>query len=110
MLASSVELGPTAVVEGYARGSALCCRRIVHITGCGEFRVLRIESIRDPCPANRAQSMQENRLEDQLNEGAGDEFAVENTPSPFAAEQTWPTNEELMEADQRNRKGKKKRA
>ena len=69
-------------VEGFLKGSGeLNPNQLVHVTGFGDYQMLGIE-----CMGSWVESTEPESLE------------AENEPGPFAAEQTWPTEEELAEA------------
>ncbi|CAI5746524.1 unnamed protein product [Peronospora destructor] len=61
-------------VNGYLRGKPLSVNQLIHITDVGTFQLSRI-----------TRGVEDLRFESEYD--------------PFAAEQTWPTNEELAEAE-----------
>jgi len=85
-------------LTGFVRGAKLSVNRLVHVPGLGDFQLDRIEKLQDPCPINRRHDMEEVRIlvpnEDQ------EDLEVENAPDGMDGEQTWPTEEELQEAEQ----------
>mmetsp|Transcript_114223 Transcript_114223/g.328151 ORF Transcript_114223/g.328151 Transcript_114223/m.328151 type:complete len:792 (+) Transcript_114223:126-2501(+) len=88
-------------LRGYVRGPGLSCRHLVHLTGYGDFALARIATLADPCPVDRSSSSQTGgeRVVDQCKEG--DELDLQRLRpyDPTTAEQTWPTAEELGDAD-----------
>ena len=76
-------------VSGYVRGSNFSANQLLHIEGYGDFQM---EGILDrkgeviAAPDENQETLQ-----------------AENMPDPMDAEQTWPTAEELADADERVR-------
>eukprot|EP00092_Neocalanus_flemingeri_P018370 GFUD01019879.1.p1 GENE.GFUD01019879.1~~GFUD01019879.1.p1 ORF type:complete len:755 (+),score=290.87 GFUD01019879.1:292-2265(+) len=96
----------TLAVTGYVRGSALCANRLVHVPGWGDFQVDRIETAAEPVRMQGGrgdQEMVETRVVDRANQDR-QELDMENIPDNMEGEQTWPTEEELLAAEQ-NRVG-----
>ncbi|DBA66726.1 TPA: hypothetical protein ACH3X2_001875 [Trebouxia sp. C0005] len=101
----------SVVLRAYVRHLGLSVNQPLHILGCGDFNIDRIEVAHEPVSsgckpaANGVQGM------DMAGSGAGvlavaDPAARQgvvrlNTPDPLAGEQTWPTTEELMDAEAR---------
>jgi len=85
-------------LTGFVRGNNLSVNRLVHVPGLGDFQLDRIEKLQDPCPLTRKNAMEELRVL-KPDEGQED-LETENTPDGMDGEQTWPTEEELKEADQ----------
>ena len=77
-------------VEGYVRGNHLSTRRIIHVTGYGDFKVEEMMFPPDPCPTAHRKHPETNL---PLEEGV-DPNLLENS-NAFGAEQTWPTEDEL---------------
>lgn len=117
MLAEEVEFVPdsegesgTLKITGYLRGMPLNVNGLVHITGLGDFQMSRIDGLEDPHPLNLGK---ENNKSDetmdaevtkvsvlQVADPAKQESLVsENIPDPMEAEQTWPTEEEIEQAN-----------
>lgn len=100
----------TLKVSGYLRGMPLNVNGLVHITGLGDFQMTRIDGLEDPHMLNLGK---ENVKTDdtmdaevtkvsvlQVADPAKQESLVsENIPDPMEAEQTWPTEEEIAEAN-----------
>ncbi|CAH1644549.1 unnamed protein product [Spodoptera littoralis] len=82
----------------------------VHITGLGDFQMSRIDGLEDPHPLNLGK---ENTKSDDTMEAEVTKISVlqvadpakqeslvsENVPNPMEAEQTWPTEEEIEQAN-----------
>ncbi|KAH9303457.1 hypothetical protein KI387_015040, partial [Taxus chinensis] len=122
---SEQDLGrSTLLLSGYVRAHSLSVDQLVHVPGAGDYRLDQIDILEDPFPLNQCQkdkgdsmqlddnsqsqkvirSLLPNTLEQEL-------IVVENVPDPLAGEQTWPTKEELAEADKNSGQKKlKKRA
>jgi len=87
-------------VTGYIRGAALSCDRLVHIPGLGDCQVERVVTTREPLRgAGRETEMFETR---EVGRAGPDrqQLDCENTPDGLEGEQTWPTEQELLEAEQ----------
>jgi len=91
-------------VTGYVRNRALSANQVVHVTGVGSFSVRVVEALADPCPFGRGGHSpggggQEARVVSRPVEGEVEPIVLENETNPLEGEQTWPTQEELMEAE-----------
>ncbi|CAB3365603.1 Hypothetical predicted protein [Cloeon dipterum] len=122
MVADEVKFEPeqngfgTLKVTGYIRGQPLDVNGLVHITGWGDFQLDRIEAPDDAHPlllnSSRKDSAEADmknsspRLLDQANPQDQESLVAENVPDPMDAEQTWPTAEELEDAESRTNKKK----
>ncbi|XP_028025484.1 pre-rRNA-processing protein TSR1 homolog [Bombyx mandarina] len=126
MLAEEVEYVPdlegnsgTLRVSGYLRGMALNVNGLVHITGLGDFQMTRIEGFEDPHPFNLGK---ENTNDDGMyaevtkmsvlavaDPAKQESLQSENVPDPMDAEQTWPTEEEIEQANLETQKKKIKK-
>lgn len=90
-------------VRGYVRYQGLSVHQPMHIQGCGDFNIDRIEVAEAPCGSRRKPAGHEVQTMDMAGSGArllavADPTARQgvvrlNTPDPLAGEQTWPTNE-----------------
>ena len=92
----------TLRVTGFLRGRPLSANGLVHIQGYGDFQIEKIVSAADPCPLGKSRC---NMEEDEEVLDVPDPMLQENlqsevTPDPMDGEQTWPTEEELMEAEE----------
>ncbi|XP_054273020.1 pre-rRNA-processing protein TSR1 homolog [Macrosteles quadrilineatus] len=106
LLAEKVEYVPneqgsagTVKLTGYLRGQNLSVNSLVHVAGWGDFQMSRIDSHEDPhiikgCMVGSAPSVYADpKKQESLDR--------ENIPDPMDAEQTWPTEEEMAEAEER---------
>jgi len=117
MLAEEVEFTPdptnggvgTLAVTGYVRGQALSVNRLVHISGWGDFQLDRIETCADinTLGGRKDVEMGGNVLA-KADPQVQQEMDAENIPDGMDGEQTWPTEEELEEADKMEKKVAKK--
>lgn len=103
----------TLRISGYLRGQNLSANQLVHIPGWGNFQMQCIESPgQDPHPLEShrrgdVESMEEGaKVLDTADPEKQESLESENIPDPMDAEQTWPTEEEIAEAEQ-ERKAKK---
>ncbi|KAI9094655.1 hypothetical protein DFS34DRAFT_628610 [Phlyctochytrium arcticum] len=117
MLADSVNFEATSedqqtgrlAITGYVRGNFLSANRLIHIPNHGDYQIEQILSAA-PAPLSSLgiknpkvdQGMSTDpvvldRPDPELQEG----LVAENTPDPMDNEQTWPTNQELMDAEER---------
>lgn len=109
------------VLSGYVRGQSLAATQAVHIPTAGDFQIEQIDGPLEPTPANEAalsgaasqQQMLRGRGVDAMEAEASGEVPVlarapqesreplvrENEPDLLDAEQTWPTEEEIKEAE-----------
>ncbi|KAL5034074.1 hypothetical protein BDV3_003673 [Batrachochytrium dendrobatidis] len=93
----------TLCVTGYLRGNKLDVNRLVHIPNYGDFQMSIITS--------RAKIHKSGDMDDddvKILQTADPNFqeglVAENDIDPMEGEQTWPTAEELAEADERVRR------
>nr|XP_022302874.1 pre-rRNA-processing protein TSR1 homolog isoform X1 [Crassostrea virginica] len=105
------EESPTGTlrVTGYLRGKNMSVNGLVHILGWGDFQMKQIDSKTDPYPLNpQSERQKENQMEDDSGEVRVLEHAdprhqeslqSENIPGEMEGEQTWPTEEEMEEAE-----------
>ncbi|KPJ18350.1 Pre-rRNA-processing protein TSR1-like [Papilio machaon] len=115
MLTEEVEYVPdsdgdlgTLKLTGYLRGMPLNVNGLIHITGLGDFQMLKIEGLDDPHPLNlgkentkfETMEAEMTRTVLQVADPAKQESLIsENIPDPMDAEQTWPTEEEIEQAN-----------
>merc|ERR550519_2959603 len=92
--------------SGYVRGAALSANKLVHIPGFGDFQVDRIETAVEPVRMQGSRGDQEMVETREVDKATQDrqELDTENIPDCMEGEQTWPTEEEMMAAEQ-NRVG-----
>ncbi len=84
----------TLKVTGYTRGSKFSANRLVHIPEFGDFQIESIWSAPLARHSNSAMAELLHKAVPELQENLDDQ----NIPDPMDAEQTWPTEEELNEA------------
>ncbi|NWI57507.1 TSR1 protein, partial [Calyptomena viridis] len=115
------DLVGTLKVSGFVRGQTLDVNSLVHIVGHGDFQVSQVDAPPDPLSLNprvvkgqkRSQDME---VQDDSVNGADEmeedvkvlmkadpskqeSLQSEVVPDPMEGEQTWPTEEELQEAE-----------
>lgn len=106
MLAEQVEFDPTSAetgtlkVTGYARGNPFNANRLIHLQNFGDFQVSQITS----AALNHGDMDEDAAVLDTPNPEEQDDLIAENEPDFMDNEQTWPTEEELAEADARVRR------
>uniref|UniRef100_A0A1A8JCM3 Pre-rRNA-processing protein TSR1 homolog n=1 Tax=Nothobranchius kuhntae TaxID=321403 RepID=A0A1A8JCM3_NOTKU len=121
--AEGARSGPTGLgtlrVSGYVRGRALRVDRLVHISGHGDFQLSQIDAPSDPLPLifTTARPVKPSKGGDfEMQDGVENEAPVrvlmkadpscqeslqtEAEVDPMDGEQTWPTESELMEAEE----------
>ncbi|KAJ3017464.1 hypothetical protein HKX48_003533 [Thoreauomyces humboldtii] len=90
----------TLAVTGYVRGNNLSANRLVHLPNYGDFQIKVVMS--SPTPAQLAAGMEvDATVLDVPNPEVQDTLVAENEVNPMEGEQTWPTEEELQEAEER---------
>ncbi|KAJ3047950.1 hypothetical protein HK097_011022 [Rhizophlyctis rosea] len=94
----------TLKVTGYVRGNYLNANRLVHLQGHGDFQIKMVVS----CPTGQNKKDMGMALDEQVlhvpDPEKQESLIAENDPDPMEGEQTWPTEEELKEADDRVRR------
>ncbi|KAJ1926836.1 ribosome biogenesis protein tsr1 [Tieghemiomyces parasiticus] len=94
-------------VTGFLRGNALSADRLVHLPNHGDFQVRQVVAAPYPFAGrsgnNTGEAAMDTDLEvlDTPNPETRDDLVAENEPDLLQNEQTWPTEEELAEADSR---------
>lgn len=106
-------------VSGYVRGQELNVNRLIHIVGHGDFQMTQIDAPPDPYPLNprvhKSKKGQDVEMADEpgncaemeedvkvlmkADPSAQESLQSEVVPDPMEGEQTWPTEEELKEAE-----------
>ncbi|GCC17998.1 hypothetical protein chiPu_0022644, partial [Chiloscyllium punctatum] len=104
----------TLKLSGYIRGQPLNVNRLVHIVGHGDFQMQQIDGSPDPMPLNPKTTKKREGLaisdpcaemEEDLkvlmkaDSRKQESLESEVVPDPMEGEQTWPTDEELQEAE-----------
>nr|XP_033777116.1 pre-rRNA-processing protein TSR1 homolog isoform X2 [Geotrypetes seraphini] len=113
----------TLKVSGYIRGQTLNVNSLVHIVGHGDFQMSQIDAPADPFPLNpritKIQMKKDEHMQTQdcLEGGVAameedlkvlmkadprlqESLQSEVIPDPMEGEQTWPSEEELKEAEE----------
>ncbi|XP_053602229.1 pre-rRNA-processing protein TSR1 homolog [Plodia interpunctella] len=108
----------TLKISGYLRGMPLNVNGLIHITGLGDFQMSRIDGLEDPHPLSSGKENVKSGVDAmdaenvkvsvlQVADPAKQEtLASENIPDPMDAEQTWPTEEEIEQANLETKKKK----
>ncbi|KAI0222561.1 ribosome biogenesis protein tsr1 [Massospora cicadina] len=89
----------TLVATGFVRGKGLSANRLVHLQNLGDFQLNRIEKQSIPGLDHHQGCDESGGLLDVPSAELQDSLACENVPDSMEGEQTWPTEEELQEAD-----------
>ncbi|XP_077336712.1 pre-rRNA-processing protein TSR1 homolog isoform X1 [Lithobates pipiens] len=110
----------TLKVSGYVRGQELGVNGLIHLVGYGDFQMSQIDAPPDPYRLNnrvrkeKAKKGQDMEIEDDPNNtemeedvkvlmkadpSAQESLQSEVVPDPMEGEQTWPTDEELRDAE-----------
>ncbi|XP_072326117.1 pre-rRNA-processing protein TSR1 homolog [Scyliorhinus torazame] len=110
----------TLKVSGYVRGQGLNVNRLVHIVGHGDFQMRQIDGPPDPMPLNPKPTKKREDVETPGAEMEEDlkvlmkadprkqeSLEAEVVPDPMEGEQTWPTDEELQEAEDAMKESRK---
>jgi len=85
-------------VTGYVRGKDISVNRLVHVPGLGDYQLASIQRLPDPAPLAAKRNEMEDLCE-LLPDETQEDLVTENTPDGMDGEQTWPTDEELKEAE-----------
>ncbi|CAL4895990.1 unnamed protein product [Urochloa decumbens] len=105
----------TLLVSGYLRAHNLSVNQLVHVSGAGDFQLGQIDVLKDPYPLSERKSSDVMETEDNgiqivntfVPDSSNQEpLLVENVPDPLAGEQTWPTEEDMEEANINNKERK----
>uniref|UniRef100_A0A8B9R7Z5 Pre-rRNA-processing protein TSR1 homolog n=1 Tax=Anas platyrhynchos TaxID=8839 RepID=A0A8B9R7Z5_ANAPL len=101
-------------VSGFVRGQPLDVNSLVHIVGHGDFQMSQVDAPPDPLSLNprvvkgrkKTQDMDVQMEEDvkllmKADASKQESLQSEVVPDPMEGEQTWPTEEELQEAEDR---------
>ncbi|KAG0415338.1 hypothetical protein HPB47_007491 [Ixodes persulcatus] len=98
----------TLKVSGYLRGQQLSVNSLVHIPGHGDFQMVQIDAPDDPHPlvlktrdgSNSVEMAEQSpKVLEKADPLKQESLQSENIPDSMDAEQTWPTAEELAEAE-----------
>jgi len=91
-------------VSGNLRGQQLSVNSLVYLNNYGNFQIKKIEEdIRHDHTNNNGMSIDESSFKRTLypDPEIQEDLISENEPDPLEGEQTWPTEEELQEAEER---------
>merc|ERR1719183_2390024 len=102
MLVDRAEYDPESkqlAVCGYLREGLTCKEPYIHLTGHGDFPLVKIVAIADPLPPKNLSQEASGTVLDHpgLHEEHGDGAAL-RPYDPTEAEQTWPTDAEMRQA------------
>lgn len=106
--------GGTLVLAGYLRCSGLSAAQNLHIPGAGDFQLDRVEGVLEVPGGGRrgGDGMMVTEAATVVavaDAEAREPLDRENIPNPLEGEQTWPTEEELAEAEAANAAPARKR-
>ncbi|ORY00286.1 DUF663-domain-containing protein [Basidiobolus meristosporus CBS 931.73] len=98
----------TLQITGFARGAPFSANRLVHLQNYGDFQIKQIVAAKRPNSSSHQDSMSVDSMDTPVDSGIldlpdehQDDLISEMDPDPMAGEQTWPTEEELAEAEER---------
>lgn len=102
----------TLCITGYLRGQSLSANDLMHLPQWGDYKISKIELAQEPIPLKKEKShvmkdaiapyspMKLLEEPDQNQQS----LVSENDPDPMEGEQTWPTEEELLDAEKSKHK------
>ncbi|MCL7027843.1 hypothetical protein MKW94_005841, partial [Papaver nudicaule] len=104
----------TLLLSGYLRAHDLSVNQLVHVSGSGDFQMSKIDVLQDP-NSLKAETGQDLMDSDELHgieiihslfpdPAKQQSLVIENDPKPDLGEQTWPTELEMTEADENQRR------
>ena len=91
-------------INGNLRGQQLSVNSLIYLNNYGNFQIQKIEEdMRYDHSNKNGMSVDENSFKRTLypDPEIQEDLISENEPDPLEGEQTWPTEEELMEAEKR---------
>ena len=97
-------MGPNAIKHPFFTGEKMNVNRLIHIPGWGDFQLEKIEKMADPRSFSKKKSgIQDVNMSELVSiipsVKLQDDMISENEPDMMDGEQTWPTAEELQEAE-----------
>lgn len=92
----------TLKLTGYLRGTSLNVNSLIHIPGLGDFQMSQIDALADPYTLSK-NTDGTARIVAKCDPSKQESLDTENVPDPMDAEQTWPTDEEVLMAQQEER-------
>ncbi|XP_074621651.1 pre-rRNA-processing protein TSR1 homolog [Acropora palmata] len=111
----------TLKVSGFVRGTTMSVNRLVHLPGCGDFQLSQIDAPSDPFPWQKKKSSTKKGKGESMNLDSEElvttmdedvkvlarahpslqqSLQSEVEPDAMDGEQTWPTEEELRQAEE----------
>lgn len=96
-------VGDTLKVSGYLRGIPLSVNSLVHLPGLGTFQMSQIDAANDPMKGADEGSSSEQVLA-RSNPSLQTPLDSENVPDEMDAEQTFPTDAEIAQSMDENKK------
>lgn len=94
------------VLTGYVRHKGLTAQQLIHVPGAGDFQIAKIEAAEEPVRSLKGGHGQDAQMGGVIAVSRPEErepLVRENEVDPLDAEQTWPTEEELAEAEKANK-------
>ncbi|XP_058803988.1 pre-rRNA-processing protein TSR1 homolog [Phymastichus coffea] len=97
----------TLELTGYLQGLPLSVNGLIHIPNFGDYQMSRIEEIKDPFPVTLERTSpgtdvkmdEERKVLAVADSSKQESLESEIIPDPMAQDQTWPTEEEIAEAE-----------
>ncbi|GMS84072.1 hypothetical protein PENTCL1PPCAC_6247, partial [Pristionchus entomophagus] len=100
----------TLLATGFIRGPFLNVNRLVHLPGCGDFQLEKIEMREeDPHPLKQRHGMFEPKVLAVADPAKQESLQSEVVPDPMDAEQTWPDEYDAVDAEKLTDGGEKRR-
>jgi len=99
----------TVKISGYIRGRPLNVNQLVYLPGAGEFQMSQIDMPKDPYSLKKKRTNvdgeniemeEEVKVIAKCDPSKQESLITEAEVDPMEGEQTWPTEEELREADE----------
>lgn len=87
----------TLQVTGYIRGSGMSANSLVHLQNHGDFQIEKIVSC--PLTERNGMTVDSRQVLDTPLPDQQESLVAENEIDPMEGEQTWPTDEEIQEAE-----------
>ncbi|KAG8186569.1 hypothetical protein JTE90_020866 [Oedothorax gibbosus] len=89
----------TLMVSGYVRGQPLNVNGLVHLPGWGTYQMSRVDYKYDPHANEKFTKCKILEMSEEASSQEQESLQSEVIPDPMEGEQTWPTQEELDEAE-----------
>lgn len=100
------DVSGSLLLTGYVRHKGLTAQQLIHVPGAGDFQIAKIEAAEEPVRLAKGSGGLDAVMGGVIAVSAPEErepLVRENEVDPLDAEQTWPTEEELAEAEMANR-------